>query len=406
MQGYLRVESGPDEGRIFNILDRTSLVIGRSQKTDTQLKDLSVSRVHCEVRVLDGKVSLVDQEGSTGTFLNGKKITEEVLKSGDTIRIGDTEIKVHLAGITDAAAVTAAQKTPRTLKEAAAGLTGQYIDQYEVGPVVAKGSTGTIYKAKDIRDGKTVALKILHPDFADDEEDVQRFIRAMHTAADLKHPNLVALLGAGKLGGLCWIAMEFVEGESLAKVMAKTGVAGMLDWTYALRVAIQIAGALEVAHDHQVVHRNISPRNILVTKGDRPVAKLGDLMLAKALHGIKAKAITKPGEIVGELIYMSPERTREDGHVDTRSDIYALGATLYLLLTGRPPFDGGGFVATLTKIRQEDPVSPKKYQLAIPDAFQDLVLKMMAKRPDLRPQTMRQVVKDLEQIARFAGITT
>jgi eukaryotic-like serine/threonine-protein kinase len=405
MKGYLRVESGPDQGRVFDILDRTSLTIGRSQKTDTQLKDFSVSRVHCEVRIEDGQVTLLDQEGSSGTFLNGKKIAEQVLKSGDTIRIGDTEIKVHLAGIADAETVTAAQKTPRTLKEAAAGLTGQFIENYEVGPVVAKGSTGTNYKARDIRDGKTVALKILHPNFVDDEDEVQRFIRAMHTAADLKHPNLVALLGAGKLGGLCWIAMEFFEGESLSKVMAKSAVAGMVDWTYAVRVAVQIARALEVAHQLQIVHRNISPGNILVTRTDPPVAKLGDLMLAKALHGLKAKAITRPGELVGDLIYMSPERTREDGQVDTRSDIYALGATLYLLLTGRPPFESGSLVATLTKIRQEDPVPAKKYQLSIPDPCQDLVLQMMAKRPESRPQSPAAVIKELDRIARFAGIT-
>jgi serine/threonine protein kinase len=405
MNGYLRVESGPDAGRVFNILDQTALVIGRSQKTDTQLKDFGVSRVHCEVRVVNGRATLVDQEGSSGTFLNGKKITEEVLNSGDTIKIGETEIKVHLAGIADAETVTAAQKTPRTLKEAAAGLTGQFIEHYEVGPVVARGSTGTIYKSKDVRDGKTIALKILHPDFADDEEDVQRFIRAMHTAADLKHPNLVALIGAGKLGGLCWIAMEFVDGESLAKMMGRVAVAGMLEWPYAARVALQVARALEVAHQHQVVHRNITPGSILVDRADPPTAKLGDLMLAKALHGVKAKAITRPGELVGDLIYMSPERTREDGQIDTRADIYALGATLYLMLTGKPPFDAGSLVATLTQIRQDDPVAPKKFQLAIPDACQDLVLKMMAKRPDSRPQTPTEVVKELERILRAGGFT-
>lgn len=404
MQGYLRVESGPDEGRIFDILDQTAIVIGRSQKSDTQLKDLSVSRVHCEVSVRDGRVILRDHEGSSGTFLNGKKIAEEALKTDDLIRIGDTQIRVHLAGISDADKVASALKTPRTLKEAAAGLTGQFIESYEVGPVIARGSTGLIYKAKDIRDGRAIALKVLHPDFVDDPEEVQRFIRAMHTAADLKHPNIVDLLGAGKLGGLCWIAMEFVDGQSLAKVMGASDSSGMLDWHYAIRVAVQVARALEVAHDHHVVHRNIAPGSILVTGDDPPIVKLGDLMLAKALQGIKAKQITKPGELVGDVMFMSPERTREDAQVDTRSDIYALGATLYVMLAGRPPFESTSLVTTLAKIRQEDPIPLKRYQLSVPDACQDLVLKMMAKRPEMRPQTPGEVVKELERIARSSGV--
>ena len=404
MLGYLRVESGPDQGRIFNILEGMTLTIGRSQKSDTQLKDLSVSRMHCEVSASDGHLTLLDQEGSSGTFVNGAKINKHVLKSGDTIKIGDTQLIVHLAGIPDADTVAGAVKAPRTLQEAAAGLTGQYISHYEVGPMIAKGHTGTVYKAKDIRDGKTVALKILHHDFVDDPEDVQRFIRAINTAVDLKHPNLVAIQSAGKLGGLCWIAMEYVDGESLASFMKRHAIAGMIDWTYALHVAIQIAKGLEEAAKHHVVHRNISPSSILVTKSNPPVAKLGDIMLAKAFQGIKTQAITKPGEIVGDVTYMSPERTREDGGDDSRSDIYALGATLYLVLTGHPPFEGKSIVATLTKIRQEDPVPPKKYQLSIPDKFQDLVLCMMAKRKEDRPESPSVVVRDLERIAKFNGI--
>ena len=404
MLGYLRVENGPDQGRIFDILKGMTLSIGRGPKSDTQLKDLSVSRMHCELGTLDGHMTLLDQEGSSGTYVNGAKISKHVLKSGDTIKIGDTHIKVHLSGIEDASTVAGALKPHRELHEAAAGLTGQVISHYEVGPMVAKGGTGTVYKAKDTRDGKTVALKILHHDFVDDHDDVQRFIRAMNTAVDLKHPNLVSVHSAGKVGGLCWIAMEYVDGESLASFMKRHAIAGMIDWTYALHVAVQVARGLEEANKHHVVHRNISPSSILVTKSNPPVAKLGDVMLAKALQGIKAQAITKPGEIVGDIIYMSPERTREDGHDDSRSDIYALGATLYLVLTGHPPFEGKSIVATLTKIRQEDPVPPKKYQLSIPDKFQDLVLCMMAKRMEDRPESPSIVVRDLERIAKYNGI--
>jgi serine/threonine protein kinase len=405
MQDYLLVVAGPDEGRTFPLADGKTLLIGRSQKTDTELKDLQVSRVHCELRCAAGKYMLVDNESASGTFVNNERIKEKPLKTGDIIRVGETQLRLHVVGIPDAETIAAAQKAPRELQAADAALTGQTISHYVIGPLVAKGKTGTVYKARDERDGKDVALKVLHPNFADDEEDVQRFIRAMKTTVGLRHPNLVAIYGAGKNGPVCWVAMEYVDGESLAKVIKRIGTANMLDWHYALTVAVHVARALEAAHEQHIIHRNVMSENILIPKGTSVSAKLGDLMLAKALDGIKAKPITRPGELVGDLVYMAPERTREDLTVDTRSDIYGLGATLYVLLTGRPPFDGGTLVQTLAKIRQEDPVPPKKYQLSIPDGMQDIVLKMMAKRPELRYQTPADLVKDLERLAKFQGMT-
>jgi serine/threonine protein kinase len=405
MLGYLRVTEGPDTGRMFNLEEGLTLSIGRSEKTDTKLKDLSVSRIHCELRVVDGQFLLVDNESVGGTFVNGEKVKEQTLKTGDTIKIGETEMRLQAAGIPDANTVLAAQKTPRTLEADSGGLTGETISHYEVGPFLAKGKTGTVYKGRDTRDGKDVALKVFHSSFADDEDDVQRFIRAMQTTITLRHPNLVALYGAGKNGPICWVAMEYVDGESLAKVIARTGTANMLDWRYALTVATHVTRALEAAHEQNIIHRNVMPENILIPKGPVLTAKLGDLMLAKVLAGVKAKPITRPGELVGDLVYMAPERTRDDAPVDTRADIYGLGATLYVLLTGHPPFDGGSLVATLAKIRQEDPVPPKKYQLSIPDLFQDLVMKTMAKRPEQRYQTPAAMLKDLERIAKFQGMT-
>ncbi len=283
-------------------------------------------------------------------------------------------------------------------------LTGKTIKYFELGPIVARGRMGTIYKARDTRDGKDVAVKVLHADFAGDEEDVQRFIRAMTTAIELKHPNMIAIYAAGKQGDTCWFAMEYVDGEPLTELIEKFGTLKMLDWRFALTVGVHIAQALEIAHEKHIIHRNISPENIMIRKKDN-VAKLGDMMLAKALEGTKAKQITKPGELVGDIAYMSPERTKSDVEVDTRSDIYGLGATLYALLTGKPPFAGKTLVETIAQIRQSDPVPPRKFQLSIPDKFQDVVMMMLAKRPELRYQTPAQAARALEQVAKFQGIT-
>jgi len=136
------------------------------------------------------------------------------------------------------------------------------------------------------------------------------------------------------------------------------------------------------------------------------MTKLGDLMLAKALEGTMVEQITRPGELVGDVAYMSPERTRGGSAVvDGRSDIYSLGATLYALLTGRPPFEGDSLPETILKIRQEDPVKPKKYQLSIPDMFEGTVMKMLAKRPDDRFGTAGELLEELERVAKFQGMS-
>ena len=144
--------------------------------------------------------------------------------------------------------------------------------------------------------------------------------------------------------------MEYVAGENMKQVIERIGVAGMLDWRYAFKVAVHVARALEYAHGENILHRNVTPTNILLDAPTK-VVKLGDLMLAKALEG--GTQITRPGELVGDIVYMSPERTRGiPEEIDARSDLYGLGATVYALLAGRPPFEGGTLAEKVTRIRQ------------------------------------------------------
>jgi serine/threonine-protein kinase len=283
-------------------------------------------------------------------------------------------------------------------------LVGKTLSRYEVGPVLAKGQTSVVFRARDSKEDREVALKVFGPEFSKNEDDVQRFVRAMKTTMPLHHPNLVTLYGAGKTGAYCWVAMEYIEGESLTQVIQRIGTAGMLDWRNALRVAVHVARALDFAQQQQIIHRNITPQNIMVRASDK-VTKLGDLMLAKAMEGSLAQQITRPGELLGDVRYMSPERTRPNGEVDGRSDIYSLGATVYALLTGRPPFEGESLVEVITKIRQAEPVKPKKYQLAIPDLFEGTVLRMLAKRPEDRFASAGNLLADLERVAKFQGLT-
>jgi serine/threonine protein kinase len=400
----LTVIAGLDKGRSFDVPSDAKLQIGRSQSTQTRLTDPHVSRVHCELEVHGDRVTVVDAKSAAGTFVNGKRVTQQHLRHGDVIQVGDTQLLFQAADLADQSTlppvdVRAKPAVPRSLES----LSGQMLSHYEVGTVVAKGESGVVFRARDTQSNQEVALKVLQPEFSQNDADMQRFVRAMKTVLPLRHPNLVQLYNAGRTGNYCWMAMEYVDGESLTRVIQRIGIAGMLDWRYGLRVAIHIARALDFASKHQIIHRNVAPPNILIRSQDK-LAKLGDLMLAKALEGTLAQQITRPGELVGEVRYMAPERTRGTSDVDGRSDIYGLGATVYALLTGRPPFEGTSLPETIMKIRQSDPEKPRKYQLAIPEAFEGTVLRMLAKRPDERHQTAADLLSDLERVATFQGV--
>jgi serine/threonine protein kinase len=406
MTMQLVVVAGPDKGRTFPLLPATPLLVGRSKDTETRLTDPHVSRVHCQVQIDGGQAVVLDKGSAAGTLVNGKKITQQVLKPGDIIRVGETQLRLESE---DLAAQTTVNKPPAAAPATPPGerlteLTGKTLSHYDVGQVLAKGQSGIVFGARDTKEDRVVALKVLWPEFSRNEDEMQRFIRAMKTMMPLRHPNLVTIFNAGKTGPYCWIAMEFVQGESLTEVIQRIGVGNMLDWRQSLRVAVHLGRALEFAHGQHIIHRGITPRNILIQDVDK-LAKLGDLMLAKALEGTLAEQITRPGELVGDLRYMSPERTRGNSNeVDGRSDIYSLGATLYHMLTGRPPFEGDSLIETINKIRQAQPVAPTKYQLAIPALFEGAVLKMIAKRPEERYQSAGDMLKDLERVAKFQGM--
>jgi serine/threonine protein kinase len=408
MFGQLEVIQGIDKGRCFTLCEGQSLQIGRGQQTETRLQDPRVSRLHCQVVIEDGHPILIDMGGSGGTLVNGTAVARHVLQPGDVVRIGETELHYRLGDAHEHSTVVPRQQATERASPVAAGqvaeIAGRTLAHFEVGPILARGRTGIIFQARDTKDNQTVALKVLLPEFSKNDEEMQRFIRAMKTVMPLRHPNLVSVFGAGKTGPYCWIAMEHVEGESLTQVIQRIGTANMLDWRHALRVAVHVARALDFAQAHTIIHRNITPQNILVRKTDK-LTKLGDLMLAKALEGVLAEQITRPGELVGDLAFMSPERTRSSSEVDGRSDVYGLGATVYALLTGRPPCEGGSLAETIQKIRQTEPVKPKKYQLAIPDLFEGTVMKMLAKRPEDRFQTPADLLIDLERVAKYQGVT-
>jgi serine/threonine-protein kinase len=202
---------------------------------------------------------------------------------------------------------------------------------------------------------------------------------------------------------LCWTASEWIEGEDAAQLIHRIGIAGMLDWRKSLKVAIHITRALDFASQHQIVHRNMAPRHILVRKRDG-VVKLGGLGLAKSLNEDASAKVTKAGEIVGNFSYCSPEQV--NGKVlDARSDLYNLGATVYALLTGKPPCEGQSFVETLDNVRNQIPEPPTKSHLSVPALFEGIVMRLLEKRPDNRYADAKALLVDLHRAAMYLGET-
>lgn len=401
----LHVVAGPDKGKTFELDENADLVLGRSQNSSLRINDPHCSRAHCKIRVESGQVTVNDNGSTGGTFINHGKITAlQQLKPGDLLRVGESQLMLKGAQPDPSSATLPPLSSgPSVTSADIPNLVGERLASFELLELLNSGDTGFIFKANDTRDNKTVALKILKPEISGNEEEMQRFVRAMKTMLPLTHPNLVQLYGAGKTGPLCWVSMELIEGESMTKVIERSGVANMLDWQYGLRVSIHIGRALEYAAQNQVVHRNISPANIIMRSNDKMV-KLGDMMLAKALEGANVQDITGSGQLVGDLRYMSPERTG-GGQIDTRSDIYGLGATVYALLTGRPPFESSSMIDTISKIRNDTPKPPREFQLSIPGQFEGIVLKCLEKRPEDRFQSPAEMVKELEWVAKLNGVT-
>ena len=357
------------------------------------------------MEVHQGKVRLTDAGSRSGTLVNGQQISQCELQPGDVVKLGYTELLLQLeaqdSSLPDGAGPSGPQSA--TGITVLLGLVGKKIAQFEIEQKLATGCSGMVFRARDTQHDRPVAMKVLWPDTVHDEEAVGRFVRAMKTMLPVRHPNIVELYGAGRTGAYCWIAMEYVEGESLTQVILRSSSGGVLRWEDAFRVAVHVARALQAAYARDIIHRNITPANILVRTADQ-VVKLGDLLLAKALAGSMARRITHVGELVGDVQYMSPENTRSDDEVDGRSDIFSLGATVYAVLTGHSPFEGQTLTDVIGKIRESEPVPPTSYQAGIPDGFERLVLHMLAKSPADRPQTPTDLLRDLDRVGGREGI--
>ncbi len=259
-------------------------------------------------------------------------------------------------------------------------------DRYEVLEKIGTGGMSDVYKAKDHKLNRLVAVKVLKQEFSENENFVSKFRVEAQSTAGLMHPNIVNVYDVGDEDGINYIVMELVDGITLKKYIEKKS---RLSVKEAVSIAIQVAMGLEAAHNNNIIHRDIKPQNIMISKEGK--VKVTDFGIAKA-----ATSNTITSNVMGSVHYTSPEQAR-GGYSDAKSDIYSLGITLFEMLTGRVPFNGDTTVAIAIKHIQEELPSPADYNEEIPVSVEKIVLKCCQKSPDRRYQNAAELITDLKK---------
>ncbi len=269
-------------------------------------------------------------------------------------------------------------------------LAGRRFGAYEILEELGSGGMGKVYRARNVTLERIVALKTLAPEFSADEEFVQRFLKEARVAARLNHPNVVQIYDFGSVDGVQYLAMEYVDGESLGTRLNR----GRLSENEALQIVRQAARALAVAHAAGIVHRDIKPDNLMLTS--RGEVKLVDLGIAKRMD--EDQGLTQTGQAVGTPNYISPEQIRGLKDIDARADVYSLGATFYHLVTGHAPYKGTSGALVMSMHLTQPLPDPRRYEPGLSEGLCRVLRKTMAKNREERYPDMDALDRDLARV--------
>src|SRR2546423_6817727 len=419
MRVTLRVLEGPYSGREFTFEQHETFLIGRSDTAHLYLpNDRFFSRHHCLLEIAPPELFLRDLGSTNGTFVNGQKVSEVFLRSGDRIQGGQTVLEVQ---VTSDSVATNISETPtlagpvmvtvecvncgrRDRAEAAPGESLTFICEecreelkrhpqpvpgYEMIKMLGRGGMGCVMLARDEKSGRAVAIKTLLPEVAVTDQSVRRFMREIEVAAALDHPNIVRYIESGTQNGAVYLVTEYVEGSDASKLADSQG--GRLPYKEEIDVMTQSLDALDYAHGKGYIHRDIKESNILLT-GAAPnyTAKLTDFGLAKSFTQTGMSGITMAGDMAGTLAYMPPEQIKDFRNVKPTSDIYAIGMTAYSLLAGDTALDVGpaGDMAAIVRAIFEGQIIPLRQRVPeVPDRVAEVIERALAKDPIHRWQS-------------------
>jgi len=415
MRVTLRVLAGPYTGREFTFDQHDTFLIGRADTAHLYLpEDRFFSRHHCLLEIAPPRCFLRDLGSTNGTFVNGQKVSEAFLRSGDRIQGGQTVLEVEVQAeqpttINSFEAPTLTRPTVVMVECANCGRREQTeasdanekmsfvcedcreelkrqpqpVPGYESIKLLGRGGMGCVMLARDEKTGRQVAIKTLLPEVAVTEVSLRRFMREIQVAAALEHPNIVRFIESGTNNGAVYLVTEYVEGSDAARLADALG--GRLPYREAIDIVSQALDALAYAHSKGYIHRDIKESNILIS-GTAPnfTAKLTDFGLAKSFTQSGMSGITMAGDMAGTFAYMPPEQIRDFRNVRPTSDIYAIGMTAYSLLAGDTALDLGPHndIAGTVKAIFEGQIIPLRQRTPeVPERVAEVIERALAKDP-------------------------
>lgn len=296
------------------------------------------------------------------------------------------DLMVELGYVT----ISQAERLKTSIKESK--VAAQQIPGYKIIGKVGAGAMAVVYKAKQISLNRTVAIKVLPRRFSENPEYVTRFYKEGQAAGKLNHPNIVQAIDVGEAGGYHFFVMEFVQGKTIADDINAGHIFGEQE---AIEIIIQVCHALQHAHAHGLVHRDVKPKNIMIN--EQGVVKLADMGLARETTDIEA-AQSEEGKAYGTPYYIAPEQIRGKIDIDGRADIYGLGATFYNMVTGRVPFTGDDSAEIMRKHLKEKLVPPDHINTSLSAGVSEVIEIMLAKRREDRYNNVEEVLMDLEAL--------
>jgi tRNA A-37 threonylcarbamoyl transferase component Bud32 len=376
----LVIKAGQNIGSEFKLIG-DHLVIGRRSACPIPIADAKASREHAAINQRDNTFFVQDLSRN-GTLMNGKPVEKSEpgtpLKYGDQIRIGDTILE---------------------LVDQASEVIDIGIPGYDILEKIGTGGMGIVYKARQLSMDRVVALKVLNERYSSNAEFQDRFIREARAAGRLNHPNVIHVHDISRANGRHYFSMEYIDGSSVKDVLRSER---KLDVNKALDIVLQAAKALEFAHENRIVHRDIKPDNIMLTR--ESIVKIADLGIAKTFEEA-APSAKEHRRIMGTPHYMAPEQALGKA-IDHRVDIYSLGATFYHMVTGSTPFTGSTAHEVLKAHIQESLPPIQDLNSNVPDPVCFIIERMMAKLPEKRYPDMSKVIEDIERVQRgvVAGI--
>jgi serine/threonine-protein kinase len=371
----LLIEKGPNKGETFTLTSQfRTVLIGRESSAHLKLTDTMTSRLHFKVESRTDGFYLLDMESMNGTFVNGKRVTEKLLKMGDMIQIGETLISFI------------GDKLDRKDDRA-----DEIIGGYKIIERIGRGGMGTVYKATQISLNRIVALKLLSEEMVKDKNFINLFVEEARSAAQLNNPNIVQVYDVGRTANeVYYFSMEYLPGGSVQELLAKDK---KLAPARAAKIVLDAAKGLEYAEKKAIVHRDIKPDNLMVAEDGS--IKICDLGLAKSLKTPSKSELE--GGILGTPHYLAPEQAQGKS-VDHRADIYALGATFYRLIAGVTPYSGSSVKEIILKKLKEEPVPLKDAAADAPAAVVTIVEKMMKRSVEDRYQSATQIITDVSNL--------